>query len=101
GTRSDSSARSSCRPCREAALRGEQADVVQRKPSKETRRGRLPGRSVPANWVRVALIVASFTVVVLAAYVVARDTSMFAVRTLAISGGSPRARAEAEHALGS
>ncbi len=75
--------------------------MAQRKPSKETRRTGLPGRSSSGNWVRIALIVASVAVVVLAAYVVARDTSMFAVRTLAISGGSPRARAEAEHALGS
>jgi cell division protein FtsQ len=49
--------------------------------------------------VRIALIVASAVLLVLVAYVVARGTTMFAVRNLSMSGGSPRARAEAKRAL--
>jgi cell division protein FtsQ len=54
---------------------------------------------LPGNAIRVALVAASIVLLLLVGYVVARGTSMFAVRTIAISGGSPRARFEAKHAL--
>jgi cell division protein FtsQ len=54
---------------------------------------------LPRSAVRIALVAASAVLLVLVAYVAARGTSLFAVRTLSISGGSPRARAEAKRAL--
>jgi cell division protein FtsQ len=67
-------------------------------PRKRTRR-QTNTASLPRSVVRLALVVASAVLLVLVAYVAARGTSMFAVRTFSISGGSPRARAEAKRVL--
>jgi cell division protein FtsQ len=47
----------------------------------------------------VAAVSAVVVFLGLGAYMVARETSVFAVRTIAIEGGSPRVKAEVRHAL--
>jgi cell division protein FtsQ len=48
---------------------------------------------------KVAAVLAVAVFLALGAYMVARETSVFAVRTIAIEGGSQRVKAEVRHAL--
>jgi cell division septal protein FtsQ len=54
-------------------------------------------RRVPGG--RAALAVAAFATLAAGAYLIARETSIFAVRTLDIAGGSPRVQQELRSAL--
>jgi cell division septal protein FtsQ len=48
---------------------------------------------------RPVAVGAAIAAIFLAAFFVARDTSVFAVRTIAVHSGSPRVKAEVQHAL--
>ncbi len=50
---------------------------------------------------KVAAVLAVLVFLGLGAYMIARETSVFAVRTIDIQGGSPRVKAEVRHALAS
>ena len=95
-TRCASSARSSCRRCREAAFRGEHREVAARTRA-SSRRGTGPcGHRASARAQSIA-IGAGVAALVVGAYAVARETSLFAVRTIddraaARRGSRPRCR---------
>jgi len=58
----------------------------------------LPAR-LRVSPLKLAGVVVALAVLAVGAYVVARETSVFAVRTIAIEGGSPRVKAEVRRAL--
>ena len=60
-----------------------------------------PRRGGALPFLRPVAIGAGIAAFVLAAWFVARDTSVFAVRTIEVHSGSPRVKAEVEHALAS
>jgi hypothetical protein len=57
------------------------------------------GRSLPRPWLRGLAVGAAILAVAALAYDAALETSLFAVRTIEVSGGSPRVKAEVRHAL--
>ena len=60
-----------------------------------------PRRGGALPFLRPVAIGAGIAAFVLAAWFVARDTSVFAIRTIEVHSGSPRVKAEVEHALAS
>ncbi len=69
-----------------------------------TRAVALPSRrafalGLPVPSIRSALVGLAILIAAAGAYVAARETSIFAVRTLSLSGGSPRVQAEVRKAL--
>lgn len=102
--RSGSSGHSSCRPCRGRAARGEHVRVAARKRS-NTRTAVLPARRSLPSLRGLApsgrSILAGLALFLLAggAYLVARETSVFAVQTIEVKGATPAARAAARAAL--
>lgn len=87
-----------------ASRRGEAARAValpsRRASSKSAGREPREGYRLGVPSVRSALIGLAILVLAAGVYAAARETSVFAVRTIAISGGSPRVQAEVRKALG-
>src|SRR5689334_6311893 len=98
-TRSASSARSSCPRCRDSSVSGEVGRVA---PPPRVRSRMQPERRRLLRFVpgaKPVLIAAGVAVLGAGAYTIARETSVFAVRTFDIVGGSPRVQQELRSAL--
>jgi cell division protein FtsQ len=63
-------------------------------PAKQSATSRIPGSAI-----RIGLLAATAVLLLLVGYVAARSTSLFAVESISVHGGSPRAQAEARRAL--